>query len=184
MAKPTAAATESTKTAAAPKAVIKEMLVLDTTATPESPKRTHEMMVDGIVKPFTFEHGKPLALPEPVAIKFLKHAAFWRVDGDGNKIEYQRRPKQPDELEAGEQLTLTDEQTVANLDELSNVALQKRAMEMPGGEKFAVNPSRAAMIKFMVDVKRALREANTSREREVGPNDFVPEANFDEKEAA
>jgi hypothetical protein len=184
MAKPPAAATESTK--ADPKPAAKLFLVIDTTATPEFPKRTHEMTVDGIVKPFVFEHGKALPMPEAIAIKFLKHAAFWRVDEEGNRIEYQRRPKQPDELEAGEKLILTDEQTVANLDELSNVALQKRVMEMPGGERFASGvTSRAAVIKFMVDAKRATREATTSKEREVGPMDFVPASDeFDDEEAA
>src|SRR5712692_9327118 len=91
-----------------------KLFVLDTTATLASGPRTHEMIVDGAVKPFTFEPSKPLPLDPAVALKFLKHAAFQLTDENGAPKEYRRRPKQPDELEAGEALILADEQTVAN----------------------------------------------------------------------
>ena len=159
------------------------LLVIDTTAI-EGP-RVHEMIVDGVAKPFTFERGKPLALPFAIAAKFLKHEAFKLVDEKGNLIAYKRRPKQPDELGAGEQLKLTDEQTVANFDELSNSALLARALEIPGGEQFAAadKPPRADMIAFLVTTAKAKKAANASKEKDVGEGEFIPEADLDEEAA-
>jgi len=85
--------------------------VLDTTAQPDSVdsegktrsgKRSHQMPVDGAVRTFEFEHGKPLAMPRAVALKFLKHyPAFQLTDADGNPKAFLRPPKQPHELQAG-----------------------------------------------------------------------------------
>lgn len=161
---------------------LKLVNVLDTTAQAGQPARAHEMIVDGAVKCFTFEAGKPLALPPAVALKFLRHDAFKMTDPNGTPIAYKRRPKQPDELEAGEKLVLKDEQTVANYDELSTAALQLRVLEMPGSDQFAEAPSRKAMIDFLISTKLAAAKANTSKEADIGRDGFVPEA--EEEEAA
>jgi hypothetical protein len=166
------------------------MRVLDTTATPEFPKRVHEMIVDRILKSFTFEHGKGLEMPREIALKFLKWEAFKLVDAKGNVLDYQRRPKQPEELQAGEALTLADNETVARYDELSNGALQARVLELPGGEQFAVNPSRDAIIRFIVAHKQKIAATNRSRESDLamGETDvvaseaFVPE--YEDADAA
>lgn len=178
---------------AAPKAAPKLLHVLDTTAQPPTfdannrviaGPRTHEMPVDGFTKSFVFEHGKPLPLPPEVALKFLKHDAFKLTDEAGNIKPFRRRPKQPDELQAGEALVLKDDETVATYEELSSAALQARVLEMPGGEKFKSNPTRAALIEFIVAAKLTTRKLNTSKEIEVKPDEFVPTAEDLDDEAA
>lgn len=163
----------------------RDLLVLDTTATAVSGPRTHELIIEGTVKPFTFEFGKPLPLPRAVALKFLNAAdSFKPVDDKGNVIPFRATPKQPDQLGAGETLTLSDDETIARYDELSTPALQARVLAMPGGEQFAETPARSEMIRFIVAAKLAKAKANTSREREVGADEFVPDAERDDEAAA
>src|SRR5689334_18614939 len=84
-------------TDAAPVKAPAVIYVLDTTATATSGPRKHEAIVDGVAKPFTFEYGKPLALPPLVAARFLRHDAFKLTDAEGNLLAHTRRPKQPEE---------------------------------------------------------------------------------------
>jgi hypothetical protein len=161
------------------------MFILDTTAT-EGP-RTHEMMVDGIVKPFTFQRATPLPLPSAVALKFLKHEGFLLTDENGQVLPFRRRPRQPDELGAGEKITLADNETIARYDELSSAALLHRAIELPGGEKFAQGenkPDRAEMISFITTAAAARKKANAAKESDVGEGEYTPEAEAEEDEAA
>lgn len=177
-----AAITEAAKPAAKPAIAKRTMRVLDTTAI-AGPPREHEQILDGQIKAFKFEAGKGLELPEAIAVKFLKHDGFKLVDEDDNVIEYQRAPKQPDELQAGEKLILAGDEIVARLDELTNAALLKRAMAMPGGERFANEPNRAAIIAFMIQTKAKIAKANISKDKDVGELDFVPSADFGEDAA-
>lgn len=155
--------------------------VLDTTAVEGN--RIHEQRIDGIIKSFTFSPGKPLELAPAIALKFLKHDAFKACDKDGNLVAYKRPPKQPDELQAGEQIKLAEDETVARYSELSTLALQHRAVQMQGGERFADKPDRKDMIAFIVETKAKFKKANTSKEADVGPNDFVPESDLEEEAA-
>lgn len=159
------------------------LYVLDSTAVTGQGNRTHSQMVDGIETPYVFEPGKPLGIPAAIAIKFLKHEAFKLCDEKGTLLPFKRRPKQPDELEAGETLKLSDEECIARYDELSDRSLQARVLELPGGEKFATNPSRQAIIDFLVEKKAEARKINAAAP-ERGRDDFVPEADIDEEEAA
>lgn len=163
-----------------------KMFVIDTTAQPDttaengqivSGARTHIMPFNGRSLPCKFEHAKPLELPTEVAVKFLKNDGFILTDKDGNPLEYKRRPRQPEELEAGERIALSPDETIARYDELSNGSLQKRALELPGGEKFAgVNAPRAAMIDFIKAAREAIQKANTSKVPDVVADEFVPDA--------
>lgn len=149
------------------------LFVIDTTAVAGKGPRVHEMIVDGVVKSFTFEPGKPLELALPIAIKFLKHEAFRRTDEHGDLQPYHRRPAQPDELGAGEQFKLADHQTIANYGELSNMALLQRCLELPGGELID-KTDRKAVIDFITKTEVARREANKAKTGDVGRDDFVP----------
>jgi len=160
------------------KAEVKTLFVLDTTAV--SGPRTHEQIIDGMVKSFTFEQGKALPLPKAVAIKFIRHDAFKLVDKDGNLIEFKRRPKQPDELGAGETLVLAQDETIARYDELSTPSLQARVLEMAGGERFAEAPVRGEMIAFIIEAKVKAAKANVSREADVGKDEFLPEPDLED----
>jgi len=140
------------------------LYVIDTTAIQGRGNRIHEMKVDGLIKPFTFEPGKALKLPFPVAIKFLKIPAFKRTNEEGDLQPYHRQPKQPHELAAGEKFELKDHQTVAEYSELSNMSLLQRALELPGGELLPDKGNRQALIDFIVKTTVAQREANAVRE--------------------
>lgn len=188
-----ATATPTTETAKPKPTVVKNpetLFVLDTTAQPDSTDsqgktlpgaRHHQMPVDGILKTFIFEHGKPLEMPRAIALKFLKHDGWKLTDKDGNLKTFRRPPKQPHELQAGEQLVVANDETVARYDELSTNALQHRVLEMVGGEKFAgSSPNRDAMIDFIVAAKVAAAKLNTSKKPDVGRDEFVPDADLDE----
>jgi len=179
---------------ASDKPVAKVLHVLDTTAMPDSVgadgrpvsgARTHQMPFEGGIKSFTFQHGTPLPLPPAMALKFLKHyPAFLLTDEQGNPQPYNRRPKQQNELEAGERLIIKDDETVARYDELSNSALQRRILEMPDSDKFAAaNPSRTEMIAFIVSRNVKVKEETRAKVPDVTENEFVPMAELEEEAA-
>lgn len=165
--------------AAAKDAPSTDLYVRDMTATSESGPRTHDMIVQGAVEPFTFKPGKALKMPRHIAVKFLKHgpAAFRLCDADGNFVDWHGVPKQPSELQAGERFRIEPNQTVANLSELTNEALWMRCVAMPGGEEVAEKNDRKAMIDFIVEVTVKRRRENTEADR--GEDEFVPEADLD-----
>jgi hypothetical protein len=159
--------------------------VLDTSAAPENPSRTHEQIIDGGVQTFSFTYGKPTALPLAVATKFLRHDSFKLCDAQGRVVNYRRVPRQPDDLGAGEKFKLGDNETIARYDELTTSAILQRALELPGGERFAAGitaEQRPAVIDFIKDTFAKLRKANQSKEADIGADDFVPE--YDESDAA
>lgn len=181
--------TEATKpaTATKPAAESDTMLVLDTTAMPDtidqqgrvvSGARVHEQLVDGRPRTFIFKNDEPLALPRAIALKFLRHDAFKLVDKDRNIIEFKRPPRQPEELGAGERIVLSPEETIARFDELASGALQTRVLALPGGEKFTGKPAREEMITFLVAYKASQAKSNVVNERDA--DGFVPEAESEE----
>lgn len=185
---------QATKTAAAPAANAPKpakpkgpamALVMDTTAQPGGAPRIHEQIVDGIKQAFTFIHGQATEMPAAVAMKFVtRDEAFKLVDAKGEIINYKRRPTQPEELGAGQALVLTKDQTIAHYDELSTKALFSRAVELPGGEKFASGegaPDRREMIVFIQEAREAKRLANTRSEK--AKDDFTPIAEADDDDA-
>lgn len=157
------------------------LYVIDSTAV--SGPRTHSQTIQGIDRNFTFEPGKPLPLPIAVAKKFLRHEAFKLSDAEGNVRQFKRRPKQPEELGAGERINLTAEETVARFDELSTDALQARALELPNSDAFADKPDRFKMIEFLIAAKAAQVKANLDKEPEVAADAFTPDADLDEAAA-
>jgi hypothetical protein len=150
-----------------------KVLIVDTNAHPDQPSadgtktikgsRVHEMMIDGRKRAFVFEHGVPLAVEWPVAIRFLRDEAFRLVDENGEELPFQRTPKQPHELEAGQQFRLGDEETVARYEELHDEALRLRAMQIPGGERFGRSTNRDAMVEFIMSANASRRRENTAR---------------------
>lgn len=121
--------------------------VEDTTATPEYPSRTHDIMIGEVRKPITFKYGEPLELPVDVALKFLKDEAFVVTDPrTGDRIE--PTPHTPD---AGESLSLGPDEVVARLSELHQGALLLRAMQLPGGDKFSKKTPRDVLTAFLTE---------------------------------
>jgi hypothetical protein len=156
------------------------LFVLDSTAIPGKGTREHVMIVDGLEKPFRFEPGIPLQLPVAVAIKFLKHDEFKLCNPKGDLIPYQRRPKQPNELEAGETFKIADDETIAKYGELTNRALFQRALELPGGEAIRDIEDRQGMIDFITRIEKDRREANKAKQPDIGKDDFVPIAEVED----
>jgi hypothetical protein len=158
------------------------LFVLDTTAKPGKGPREHEMIVDGLVKPFKFEPGIPLELPLAVAIKFLRHDDFKRTNAKGELLPYHRKPKQPDELKAGERFTLKDHETIARYSELTDMALLQRALELPRGEMIPDKQDREALIAFITKAEIEKRKANAAKQGDLVEGGFVPEAEVTEED--
>jgi hypothetical protein len=160
----------------------KRCFVLDTTAVNGAPPRIHEHIIDGKKKSFTFHAEKPLEMSFAEAMKFVKDSAFKLCDEVGNLLEFQRRPKQQEELQAGERIVIGEGQTIANYEELTTVALFRRAVELPGGEQFSVDqkPDRDKLVAFIKSTTAALKKQNTSKERDRG---FATAAATDEETA-
>jgi hypothetical protein len=153
------------------------VFVLDTTTTvanDEKNPRKHEQFVDGRLRPFYFQHGKPLPMVWAMALRFLKHDGFKLTNENGELLEYQHRPRQPDEYGAGERFKLAEDEVIARYDELSTMALYRRALELPGGEQFenmkgvSANEMRAALVGFIKKMKKQMAEANKSKEPDAG----------------
>ena len=125
--------------------------------------RAHQIHEKGLLKTYIFHPGKPLLLPLPTAIQFLKIAAFQRTDENGEALPYHRQPKQPEELGAGEAFKLADNHTIADLGELTNAALMQRCLETPGGD--TIRRERDGMIDFLVKAKIKKREASLETAR-------------------
>jgi hypothetical protein len=159
--------------ASAPR-IPKTLFVLDTTAVAGHPPRSHEMIENGVIKTYTFKPGEALELPLATAIKFLKHEAFKRTDKDGNLEPYARRPKQPDEMGAGERFVIGDDQTIASYGELTNMALLQRTLELPGGEAIRDKGDRQSMIDFLRESGIKDREAKRSKQPDIGKDEFLP----------
>lgn len=153
--------------------------VIDTTALPGGQNRTHELIVGKVKTGFVFEPGKPKALPIEIAVKFLKVESFKRTDEHGNLVPYNRQPKQPDELGAGERFKLGEGETIARFEELTNVSLLQRCLELPGGEAMSggeMEPRerRTKMIAFIVATMEERRKANLAKEADMDRDSFLP----------
>lgn len=146
---------QGTTPPAAPK--VPTLFVIDTTCPPGQTK-THAQIVNGIERPYTFEHAAPLELPEPIAMKFLRIKEFIVTDHDGNQIE--QVPEAPDQ-HSRKPFVLEDDQVVARLSELEDGALWKRCQQFPGGDKLGRAAGRGRFQDFLVKHRqrdRAMRE--------------------------
>jgi len=128
--------------------------VLDTTATPEVSKRTHQQLIDGKLESFTFTHNVALELPYAIAMKFSNHESFIVTKESPDGARVMPAPA----VDANDRLKLAADEVVANLDELKVESLYQRAASQPGGEKFKTNTKRDVLISFLHEA--ALRDRN------------------------
>lgn len=147
--------------------------VLDTTAKTRS--RVHEVEVKGVLQQLEFKPGKPIQLPFHVAAKFLRHEGFIRTDEHGTPMDWEPLPKQPGDLQAGEKLVLTPDQTVARLSELNFEALQRRAVLLPGGDEIATRPNVTSkeLASFIAEQTAKIAKAN-QRPDYVSDDEYTP----------
>jgi hypothetical protein len=147
------------------------MYVMDQSATPNSGNRVHHLRIKGgVLKAFEFAAGVPLRMEFAFAMQFLKNEGFLQTDSNGEVVEFKRAPKRPEDLEAGEKLTLSETQTIAELDELVNSALIKRAAIIPGSEAVIRTGPREAIIEFMVTHYRTTKALNSQKDDALDAN--------------
>lgn len=116
--------------------------VIDSSLTLDSPKRTHQIIIDGEIVDVVFEYGTDKILPEAVAMKFAK---------DGFRIVHFECGTEvyiPHDNPIGAPVKLGDDEVIARYTELTFEAIRTRAVILPGGEKFVKED---AEIKDMID---------------------------------
>jgi hypothetical protein len=121
--------------------------VTDTTCSPTYPRRTHDIMVSGVIRQVTFEIGQPQLLPIDVALRFLKDDAFVVTDPRTGK-KYDPTPPQPD-IHSGAAFALASDEVVAKLDELTQEALFIRSKQMQGAEDIKKGTPKEKLISFL-----------------------------------
>lgn len=140
--------------------------------------RIHEQLVDGEIRQFKFEHGKPTKMARAPAMKFLSKG-FIVKDASGKAI----KPllTEPDGLVGKKpEFKLMFNQTIAELEELNIEALLKRVYQLPNGDRFGPDSSPADMVAFIVHSKAKLAKANAGPDeakrdaREVGGVPMTP----------
>ena len=129
----------------------------DESCTAECPKRIHEILVSGEVKPVVFEHGKDVKLPLAIAAKF--NIPGFKVYDNEEEI------KKPTEAPQNIAVALDADKVVASYEELTTVALYLRAAIVSGGERFNKDSKRADIIDFLIESRKA---AEPNKEQPVG----------------
>ena len=155
-------ADNGSKTMPVTKSDLAPWTVQDTTCVAGGPKRTHEIIVDGRIKPCTFEYGVPLSMQESHARKFVHIPEFIVLNAEGKRV----KPAIPITLgfDASGKLTLAEDQCVARLDELSMESLLSRAAPLLGGEKMTLKTGKATVIAFLIEARKKITQ-NLSPER-------------------
>lgn len=162
-------ADNGSKTAPATKSDFAPWSVQDTTCVAGGPKRTHEIIVDGLIKPCAFEYGVPLTMPESHARKFVHIPEFIVLNAEGKRV----KPAISITLgfDAAGKLTLADDQCVARLDELSMESLLSRASPLLGGEKMTLKTGKATVIAFLIEARKKKLVQNISTEKRASGDD-------------
>lgn len=137
--------TENKNPAATKSEVIgeKRYIVTDLGVTPDYPKRTHELIVNGKREKFDFMYGVNQLFSKEIALRFLPIEGFSVSTEDGKIIE--PAPKTPENMKH----ILPPEFCVAKLSELKKEALLQRAVPLPGGDVFNVTSTSAEMVEFI-----------------------------------
>lgn len=122
----------------------KTVYVLDTSATGESPVRSHDVFYNGKIERVEFKFGQPTPMPFDLGCKFML-PGFIVKDGDG--LDMSAPPVTVDAVK----FQIGDDEIVAKYEELTQEALMLRALGRVGGEQFADNhtATRAELITFL-----------------------------------
>lgn len=154
------------------------LFVEDKNCSSGDPTRSHEILVDGIVKVIPFEYGKRREMPFAHAMKFLVDDAFEVTDANGKR--YLPIPKA--EANGSQGLVLKPGEVVARLDELLKDALAARCAVVPGGEQITPKTKREDMIGFLESVNVEALHANRERDEGVevgGDTEGMPQSELD-----
>lgn len=132
-----------------------------------------------MIRKFVFPALTPLPLPPTVAVRFLKSEGFMLTDAQGNPLNWSATPRQPHEMGAGEQISLSANEVIASYDELSMGSLRKRALQF-GATEQAMEVSRETLIEFIkaktLEAKRQRRNSHGIADDEpLDVEEFVPD---------
>lgn len=141
------------------------LFVEDKNCTHSNPDRSHEVLIDGIVKVYPFQHAKRREMPFAHAMKFLVDDAFEVTDETGKR--YLPVPKP--ETDGAHGIVLRQGEVVARLDELLKDALHARCAIAPGGESITPKTKREDMIGFLESIDAETLNANRERDEGVEP---------------
>lgn len=139
------------------------LYVEDTNCTPRHEVRTHEIVIDDYPKPVTFKYREKVMLPYAEAMKFTVDGAFRVTDEDGKVYEPVKKPR-----DTSVPVALAANEVVAELHELTQEALLRRAAIKPGGEKLSKSTKKDTIIDFL--------QAAYAVERTPGRDADAPEA--------
>lgn len=146
--------------------------VTDTCIKPGGANRTHEIMSEGRLIPFTFEYGKAIDMPEPQARKFVPIVEGFEVlDEQGKRV----LPTIPVNHGYGDKAAvLNEDECIARLSELNLPALLERAWVLPGGEAFTAKSKREDVVGF-IQKTRATQDRARRGKPELTDDDMSPE---------
>lgn len=94
---------------------------------------------------FVMEPGVPLPVPKVVALQFARVETFTVRNPHGAKV----KPSAPKDMVDG-RVKLDPGQIVAQVDELTDAALLKRAKALPGGDALPRSPKREDLVDFVL----------------------------------
>ena len=174
----------------------KTYTVIDTTANGAYPSRSHEIIVGDLIVGYDFTVNEPTAMSYAHAMKFLKTEEFHVFDPDGKRIK--RAPDVTISKVGGDGAVLSEDQCVAEFDELMADALLSRAAQLPGGESLSVRSGKAKVIAFLkaqtaaarrqADIDAGKVEGLSTARVDGGDSEEMSEADvdtfFDDEEAA
>lgn len=145
----------------------KVLKVTDLSCTAESPVRTHDCFVRGVLTPTVFKYGEETILAFEHGIKFMLDG-FKVEEADGRTLNLPAVTKESVRSE------LAADQVIANLSELNLASLKLRAGQKPGGEVFldASDDARGDLIDFIVG-KPPVVAAEETAETVDGEDDLV-----------
>ena len=153
-------ADNGSKTVSAP--APKPWTVQDTTCKPDE-TRTHQIVVDGIIKSYDFKYFAEIHMPEGHARKFVHIPEFIVTNPDGRRVKAAISITRG--FDANGNMTLADDECIARLEELSMESLLDRAAPMKDGEKLSLKSGKAAVIKFLTEARRKKLTQNLSPEK-------------------
>ena len=104
---------------------------------------TREHDVGGVLYQLS-AHGEGTPIPLAHALMFLRDPAFVVLDDHGNRMQMEGP------AEARPDIKLAPHQTIANLEELSVVALAVRAAKLPGSRGLNRNAGKKKLIGFIM----------------------------------
>ena len=117
-----------------------------------APPRVHDLVINGQVRSYIFNYGKPLEMTEAEARKFMAIEAFQVFNTQGDRV---LPTVSVFEGIGTNRRELANNECIARFDELTLDSLRDRAAPLPGGENIIrANTPKAEVIAFMIGARK------------------------------